>query len=147
MKNFTFNNVKTTNIDDTSNLMIGMTAVQLPNNSFVEIDNITVENSSVQLIEISNTNQATTSNQTLIFNNLKYKDCEVDTEMDLVKFNDLQSISGFAVIMQNVSFTNILMANSGNLMAIKSQVKLGMTIKNVAVDSIYNAGILIQSLK
>jgi hypothetical protein len=147
MKNFTFNNVKATNNDDITNLMIGMTAVQLPNNSFVEIDNITVENSSVQLIEISNTNQASTSNQTLSFNNLKYKDCEVDTEMDLVKFNDLQSISGFAVIMQNVSFTNISMANSGNLMAIKSQVKLGMTVKDVAVDSIYNAGILIQSLK
>lgn len=147
MKNFTFSNVKTTESDDTTNLMIDMTAVQFPNNSFVEIDNITVENSSVQLIEISNTNQATTSNQTLSFNNLKYKDCEIDTEMDLVKFNDLQSISYFAITMQNVSFTNISMANSGNLMAIMSQVELGMTIKNVAVNSIFNAGILIQSFK
>lgn len=131
--------------NDVSNTLIDLTAIASTSNSNITFDGVTVENSSVSLLRLSNTLQSKDISQYFKFKNVVYKDSSFQYSDSLISTLNLKSNSVFSLTFSDLKFQNITFARNGNLLLLSHQVAEQLEINNAVFSGIKFAGISIEA--
>ena len=124
-----------------------------------QIDLATFRNSSIENIEILNSNidfilfnsltgiiGNTIGELSFTFKNVSYKDCSITDKRDLFKFSDMKTDQNFTISLEEILFSNISFATGGNLIMFSQQLSNGIVIRNSTFQDIVAGTIKIKPI-
>ena len=124
-----------------------------------QIDLATFRNSSIENIEILNSNidfilfnsltgiiGNTIGELSFTFKNVSYKDCSITDKRDLFKFSDMKTDQNFTISLEEILFSNISFATGGSLIMFSQQLSNGIVIRNSTFQDIVAGTIKIKPI-
>ena len=124
-----------------------------------QIDLATFRNSSIENIEILNSNidfilfnsltgiiGNTIGELSFTFKNVSYKDCSITDKRDLFKFSEMKTDQNFTISLEEILFSNISFATGGNLIMFSQQLSNGIVIRNSTFQDIVAGTIKIKPI-
>ena len=145
LKNCTFIDVKTQDLGDSTPKLIDLSSMVLTDQYHFTIEEVYIENSQVDFIELSGLkiSEALTSNFTL--SNFTYADSYIEFPHDLMSFTGIETSNNFQISLSDISYKNITFVRTGNLINLEHQTNTILTLDNATFENIVGGQVLIRS--
>lgn len=144
-KTITFKEIYQKDQSDSSNLMISIEAADLNSTGVFLIQDISITESSVSLLNLKQIINSEMNGRTLQINNLSYKDSVIPYEQDLVVFDSFKTEGDFQILIENVTMTSLNFTRMGFMFKFTQQTTMPVLMKNCYFYNNYGSSIYIES--
>jgi hypothetical protein len=131
------------NKDDS--LMINLDHISSRVDSSILFSNVTVINSTIPLLKLSNPEQSKSIDQQITFDGIIYKNWAFTFSTNLIHTENVKSDGILSVVFNKMIFSNISFSRLGNLLYLQHQANEEVQINNSVFSDIYFAGIAAES--
>ena len=142
---FNFTKVTSSIEGDSSIHFLGFDSLDLSRNSNFYIKSITISDCNAAFLSFNKVNNQPASNSSLIISDFQFSDSTFQDSNNLISFKKLEQEINFQIIMENIVFNNITFNQAGNLLLFQQQLSNYLSISNLTISSVYNAGIMLKS--
>jgi len=145
MSNFTINGVVQEELSGLSNVILNIGAMNLNTTGTFVIDNISVSNSTVEMLRCSNLKNPNVANKSIRISDLSYKDSYFEYAQNLVRISDIETNSNLNIIFDQVKMSNLTFVRGGYLILFQQQTAEFLQLTNSVFTNINGGSIHVES--
>ena len=142
---FSFNNLSSYNSDSSNNHMISIIAIDLAASFPSVIQDVSVQNSGIGLLQIQVFRNNYTENNMLAVQNVQISNCESQNKIDLITLTSLSTYDPYAIVFSNLIFENLNFQQGTNLISFSHLLSVPVQIINSTFRNISGAKISVES--
>ena len=145
LKDLVFKQVVPVDPSDTLNYLVNLNEITSTVDRTITISNITVEDCSVSVLTISNSQQYDSVNQELSITGISINNGVYPYKDDLMVFSNIQSAAIFQMNLRKLVIHNVTFNRGGNLILFSHQPSQALVFEDSSFSDITNAGIMMES--
>ena len=145
MRNVTFKGITGVTPNEVENYLIYITSIDTKSSNNYLIDNVKIYNSSSNLLSLNVLLNSPLSTKYFNISNILYDSSIIQFYNDLIKFGNMENQIDLNIIFTNITFSNLIFKQGGNMLYFQQQLKNPVSFQNILFSNITGGSITILS--